>query len=46
LDLARVKWLLDRTVRPLATPETAGAFDKGMRLLGIEGGVSLAGPSG
>ena len=39
LGVAPVKRLFDRTVRPLATPETPGAFYKGMRLMGIDGVV-------
>jgi len=39
LGVAPVKRLFDHTVRPLATPETPGAFYKGMRLMGIDGVV-------
>lgn len=39
LGVAPVKRLFDGTVRPLATPETPGAFYKGMRLMGIDGVV-------
>ena len=39
LGVAPVKRLFDRTVRPLATPATSGAFYKGMRLMGIDGVV-------
>jgi hypothetical protein len=39
LGVAPVKRLFDRTVRPLATPATPGAFYKGMRLMGIDGVV-------
>ena len=39
LGVAPVRRLFDRTVRPLATPETPGAFYRGMRLMGIDGVV-------
>jgi hypothetical protein len=39
LGVAPVRRLFERTVRPLATPETPGAFYQGMRLLGIDGVV-------
>jgi hypothetical protein len=34
-----VLWLHEHVVRPLATPETPGAFYKGMRWMGIDGTV-------
>ena len=37
LGVAPVRRLFLRTVRPLATPATPGAFYKGMRLMGIDG---------
>lgn len=39
LGVAPVRRLFLRTVRALATPETPGAFYKGMRLMGIDGVV-------
>jgi hypothetical protein len=39
LGVAPLRRLFDRTVRPLATPETPSAFYKGMRLMGIDGVV-------
>lgn len=39
LGVAPVRRLFHETVRPLATPETPGAFYKGMRLMGIDGVV-------
>lgn len=39
LGVAPVRRLFQATVRPLATPETPGAFYKGMRLMGIDGVV-------
>ena len=39
LGVAPVRRLFRRTVRPLGTPETPGAFYKGMRLMGIDGVV-------
>lgn len=39
LGVAPLRRLFGRTVRPLATPETPGAFYKGMRLMGIDGVV-------
>lgn len=39
LGVAPVRRLFLKTVRPLATPETPGAFYKGMRLMGIDGVV-------
>jgi hypothetical protein len=39
LGVAPVRRLFLRTVHPLATPETPGAFYKGMRLMGIDGVV-------
>lgn len=39
LGVAPVRRLFQRTVRPLATPQTPGAFYKGMRLMGIDGVV-------
>jgi hypothetical protein len=34
-----VRQVFDKVVRPLATPETPGAFHKGLRLMGIDGTV-------
>lgn len=39
LGVAPVRRLFLRTVRPLATPDTPGAFYKGLRLLAIDGVV-------
>jgi len=39
LGVAPVRRLFLRTVRPLATPETPGAFYRGMRLMAIDGVV-------
>lgn len=39
LGVVPVRRLFHRTVRPLATQETPGAFYKGMRLMGIDGVV-------
>ena len=39
LGVAPVRRLFLRTVRPLAIPETPGAFYRGMRLMGIDGVV-------
>ena len=39
LGVAPVRRLFLETVRPLATPETPGAFYKGFRLMGIDGVV-------
>ncbi len=39
LGVAPVRRLFCETVRPLATPETPGAFYQGMRLMGIDGVV-------
>jgi len=39
LGVAPVRRLFVETVRPLATPETPGAFYKGFRLMGIDGVV-------
>jgi hypothetical protein len=39
LGVAPVRRLFQQTVRPLATPETPGAFYKGYRLMGIDGSV-------
>jgi hypothetical protein len=39
LGVSPVRRLFLQTVRPLATPETPGAFYKGMRLVGIDGVV-------
>jgi hypothetical protein len=39
LGVAPVRRLFQQTVRPLATPETPGAFYKGLRLMGIDGVV-------
>jgi hypothetical protein len=39
LGVAPVRRLFQRVVRPLATPQTPGAFYKGMRLMGIDGVV-------
>ena len=37
LGVEPVRQLFERTVRPLATPETPGAFYHGMRLVGVDG---------
>src|SRR3990172_7509959 len=37
LGVAPVRQLFLRTVRPLATPQTPGAFYRGFRLMGIDG---------
>jgi hypothetical protein len=42
LGVAPVRQVFDRVVRPLATPQTPGAFFKGLRLLGIDGTVQDA----
>ena len=39
LGVAPVRHLFERTVRPLAHPETPGAFVFGLRLMGIDGTV-------
>lgn len=39
LGVAPVRRLFGQTVHPLATPETPGAFYRGMRLMGIDGVV-------
>ncbi len=39
LGVAPVRRLFERTVRPLATAETPGAFYKGLHLMGIDGVV-------
>jgi hypothetical protein len=39
LGVAPVRFLFTQIVRPLATPETPGAFYRGMRLMGIDGTV-------
>lgn len=39
LGVAPLQALYERTVRPLATPETPGAFYRGLRLMGIDGTV-------
>lgn len=39
LGVAPVKYLYEHTVRPLATPETPGAFWRGWRWVGIDGSV-------
>lgn len=39
LGVAPLRRLFLRTVRPLATPQTPGAFYRGMRLMGIDGVV-------
>ena len=39
LGVAPVKRVFESVVRPLATPETAGAFYHGLRLVGIDGTV-------
>jgi hypothetical protein len=39
LGVAPVRHLFERTVRPLAHPETPGAFAFGLRLVGIDGTV-------
>ncbi len=42
LGVAPVRRVFDLVVRPLATPETPGAFYKGLRLMGIDGTVEDA----
>ncbi len=42
LGVAPVRWLHERVVRPLATPQTPGAFYKGWRLMGVDGTVQDA----
>jgi hypothetical protein len=42
LGVAPVRRLFDKVVRPLATPQTPGAFFKGLRLMGIDGTVQDA----
>jgi hypothetical protein len=39
LGVAPLRCLFSQVVRPLATPETPGAFYRGMRLMGIDGTV-------
>ena len=39
LGVAPVRHLFDQVVRPLARPETPGAFYRGLRLMGIDGTV-------
>ena len=39
LGIAPVRQLFEQTVRPLARPETPGAFYRGLRLMGIDGVV-------
>lgn len=39
LGVEPVAWLHEHVVRPLATPETPGAFYKGLRRMGIDGMV-------
>jgi hypothetical protein len=39
LGVAPVKYLHEYTVKPLATPETPGAFWRGLRWVGIDGSV-------
>lgn len=39
LGVAPVRRVFDLVVRPLATPQTPGAFYKGLRLMGIDGTV-------
>ena len=39
LGVAPVRHLFDQVVRPLARPETPGAFYRGFRLMGIDGTV-------
>jgi Insertion element 4 transposase N-terminal/Transposase DDE domain len=39
LGVAPLAWLHEHVVRPLATPETPGAFYNGMRCMGIDGTV-------
>jgi hypothetical protein len=39
LGVEPVKYLLEHTVRPLATPETPGAFWRGLRWVGIDASV-------
>ena len=42
LGVAPVRWLFDRVVRPLATPQTPGAYYQGWRLMGVDGTVQDA----
>jgi Insertion element 4 transposase N-terminal/Transposase DDE domain len=42
LGVEPVRRLFDKVVRPLATPQTPGAFYKGLRLMGIDGTVQDA----
>lgn len=37
LGVAPARYLFERLARPLATPETPGAFYKGLRLVGVDG---------
>jgi hypothetical protein len=39
LGVAPVRYLFTQVVRPLAEPETPGAFSRGLRLMGIDGTV-------
>jgi hypothetical protein len=39
LGVAPLRLLFERLARPLATPDTPGAFYKGLRLMGIDGAV-------
>ena len=39
LGVEPVRWIFELVVQPLATPETPGAFSKGLRLMGIDGTV-------
>ena len=39
LGIAPMRHLFERVVRPLARPETPGAFYRGLRLMGIDGTV-------
>src|SRR5713101_6731887 len=39
LGVEPVRYLHEHTVRPLATPETPGAFYHGLRLMGLDGTV-------
>ncbi len=41
LGIAPVRHLFQNTVRPLATPDTPGAFYKGLRLMAIDGTIYL-----
>src|SRR5206468_9677976 len=41
LGIAPVRHLFQNTVRPLATPDTPGAFYKGLRLMAMDGTICL-----